>query len=109
MPDASKSKMERALAKDRLGVPSVVLFVVAAAAPLLVIGAMTTGYAVSDFDGFPTAYMAVLVILLVFAAGFVAMSRHVANAGALELGHRPWDGVVPQGCPAPWSLYWLTT
>jgi amino acid transporter len=71
------------LARNRLGVASVVFFVVAAAAPLTVIaGAVTTAYSVTGFGGIPVAYLTVTAILAVFAAGFVAMARHLVNAGA---------------------------
>jgi amino acid transporter len=72
-----------ALARNRLGVPAVVFFVVAAAAPLTVVaGAVTTAYSVTGFGGIPFAYVLVTVVLAVFAAGFVAMSRRIVNAGA---------------------------
>lgn len=83
MADQRQGNVAAALARNRLGVASVVFFVVAAAAPLTVIaGAVTTAYSVTGFGGIPIAYVTVTVILAVFAAGFVAMSRHVLNAGA---------------------------
>ncbi|WP_018350804.1 amino acid permease, partial [Longispora albida] len=72
-----------ALAKGRLGVPSVVFFVMSAAAPLTVVaGLVTTGYAVSGVTGIPVAFLLVALVLLLFSAGYVAMARHVSNAGA---------------------------
>ena len=45
-----------ALKKDRLGVPSVVFFVMSAAAPLTVVaGVVTTGYAIIGVHGMPVA------------------------------------------------------
>src|SRR5258705_3174560 len=77
------SPVSAALARNRLGIPSVVFFVVAAAAPLTVIaGAVTTGYGVTGFGGIPVAFVTVTLILSVFAVGFVAMSRRIVNAGA---------------------------
>jgi amino acid transporter/GNAT superfamily N-acetyltransferase len=77
------SKVSAVLAANRLGVPSVVFFVVAAAAPLTTVaGGITAGYAVTGGTGLPVAYLAVMVVLAVFAAGYVAMSRHITNAGA---------------------------
>jgi amino acid transporter/ribosomal protein S18 acetylase RimI-like enzyme len=77
------SKVSRVLAANRLGVASVVFFVVAAAAPLTTAaGGATAGYAVSGVLGLPVAYAVVAVVLAVFAAGYVAMSRHITNAGA---------------------------
>lgn len=72
-----------ALAADRLGAPSVVYFVLSAAAPLTVVaGVITTGYAVTGITGLPIAFLAVGVVLALFAVGYVAMARHMANAGA---------------------------
>jgi amino acid transporter len=71
------------LARNRLGVPAVVFFVMAAAAPLTVVaGSATTGFAVTGFVGIPIAYLAVAAILAVFAVGYIAMSRRIVNAGA---------------------------
>lgn len=71
------------LAANRLGVGSVVYFVMSAAAPLTVVaGVVTTGYAVTGITGLPVAFLAVGVVLALFAVGYVAMSRHVANTGA---------------------------
>jgi amino acid transporter len=75
--------VSRALARDRLGVPSVVFFGVAGAAPLTVIlGAVTTIYAVVGSTAVPLSYFVAAVILSVFTVGFVAMSRHIVNSGA---------------------------
>jgi len=73
----------RALARNRLGVPSVVFFGVAGAAPLTVIlGAVTTIYAVVGSTAVPMAYIVAAGILMLFTVGFVAMSRHIVNSGA---------------------------
>ena len=72
-----------ALKKDTLGVPSVIFFVMSAAAPLTVIaGVITIGYAVIGVQGLPVAYVVMPVLLAIFAIGYVAMSRHITNAGA---------------------------
>ncbi len=77
------SKVSRVLASNRLGVASVVFFVVAASAPLTTAaGGVTTGFAVTGVLGLPLAYLVVAVVLMLFAAGYVAMSRHITNAGA---------------------------
>ena len=73
----------RALAKNRLGVPSVVFFGVAGAAPLtVIIGAISAIYAIIGSTAVPIAYVAVAGILSLFTVGFVAMSRHIVNSGA---------------------------
>jgi len=66
-----------------LGVGSIVFMVVAAAAPLTVIaGTVPLGVAAGNGPAFPTTFVICCVILLLFAVGFCAMSRHVPNAGA---------------------------
>ena len=73
----------RALARNRLGVPSVVFFGVAGAAPLtVIIGAISTIYAVVGNTAVPLVYLVVAGILSIFTVGFVAMSRHIVNSGA---------------------------
>jgi amino acid transporter len=73
----------RTLARNRLGVPAVVFFVMSAAAPLTVVaGVVTTAYAVTGVTGIPLAFLVVGAVLALFSVGYVAMARHVANAGA---------------------------
>jgi amino acid transporter len=80
---SSSDVVARALARDRLGVPAVVFFVMSAAAPLTVVaGVVTTGFAVTGVTGIPLAFLVVGVVLAVFSVGYVAMARRVANAGA---------------------------
>lgn len=72
-----------ALRQGRLGTLAVVMFALAAAAPLTVTaGGATTGFAVTGSTGIPVAYLAIGVILGLFAVGYVAMSRTVVNAGS---------------------------
>src|SRR3954454_13730225 len=83
MEPAEPDLVDRALAKNRLGVPSVVFFGVAGAAPLtVIIGAISTIYAIIGSTAVPIAYVAVAGILSLFTVGFVAMSRHIVNSGA---------------------------
>ncbi len=77
------SPIQGSLAKDRLGIPSVVFFVMSAAAPLTVVaGVVTTGYAATQVIGIPFGFVTIAVILGIFSVGYVAMSRHITNAGA---------------------------
>lgn len=72
-----------ALAKDRLGVPSVVYFVLAGVAPLTATaGVITTAYYVTGLTSVPAAFIVVAVVLSLFSVGYVAMARHISNAGA---------------------------
>ena len=76
------SAVSRALARDRLGVPAVLFFVLAGVAPLTVAaGVIPTAYATTGLTGIPAAFVVVAVILAVFATGYVAMTRHITNAG----------------------------
>ncbi len=77
------SRVSEALAADRLGVPAVVFFVVSAATPLTVVaGVITLAYAITGSLGLPLAFILIGLLLGLFGVGYVAMSRHVANAGA---------------------------
>ena len=71
------------LAAGRLGVPQVLYFALSGVAPLTVVaGVVTTAYAVTGLTSVPAAFYLVAVVLAVFSVGFVAMSRHIRNAGA---------------------------
>src|SRR5437764_10036897 len=77
------SATPKALAKDRLGVPAVLFFVLAGVAPLTVAaGVIPTAYATTGLTGIPAAFVVIAVILAVFASGYVAMARHIVHAGA---------------------------
>ncbi len=76
--------MSRALARDRLGVPAVLAFVLAGVAPLTVAaGVIPTAYATTGLTAIPAAFLVVVVILGIFATGYVAMAGHVTNSGAI--------------------------
>src|SRR6476469_8268986 len=69
--------------RGNLGVASIVFMVVAAAAPLGVIGGVVPlGIASGNGAGFPATFIAATIILLFFAVGFTAMTPHVEEAGA---------------------------
>jgi len=66
-----------------LGVASIVFMVVAAAAPLGVIGGVVPlGIAQGNGTGFPATFIVATVILLLFSVGFTAMTPYVDEAGA---------------------------
>ncbi len=76
-------RVSRALAADRLGVPAVLFFVLAGVAPLTVAaGVIPTAYATTGLTGIPAAFVVIAVVLAIFASGYVAMARHITNAGA---------------------------
>src|SRR6185503_14779445 len=69
--------------KGNLGVPSIVFMVVAAAAPLGVIGGVVPlGIAGGNGAGFPATFVVSTIILLLFAVGFTALTPYVQEAGA---------------------------
>lgn len=69
--------------RGTLGVASIVFMVVAAAAPLGVIGGVVPlGIAGGNGAGFPATFVIATVILLLFSAGFTAMTPFVDDAGA---------------------------
>lgn len=60
-----------------------VFLIIAASAPLTVVaGGAPTSYAVTGLTGVPIGYLALGVVLVVFAIGYGAMSTHIENAGA---------------------------
>jgi amino acid transporter len=80
---AAPSAMSRALARDRVGVPSVWSFIMSGIAPLTVAaGVITSAYATTGLTGIPFAFVVIAVVLALFVPGYVAMSRHITNAGA---------------------------
>jgi len=75
--------VSRALARDRLGVPAVLFFVLAGVAPLTVAaGVIPTAYQATGLTGIPAAFLVVAVILALFATGYMAMSRRITHSGA---------------------------
>lgn len=85
----------------KLGPVGVVFMVVAAAAPLTVIGGnMPLGMGLGNGAGAPVGFLIAALVLLVFSVGFVAMTPYVPEAGAffsyvtLGLGQRLGNGIA---------------
>ena len=77
-PDAAGGLHRRAL-----GVPDLVFFIVAASAPLTAVaGGQAVTYLVTGNQGIPLLFIPLGIVLAIFAVGYAAMSRHVADAGA---------------------------
>ncbi|WP_437022829.1 APC family permease [Streptomyces sp. enrichment culture] len=71
------------LKPNSLGVLGILFFVLSAQAPLTgIAGAVPIAIAIGNSAGAPAAYLAAGVIVLMFSVGFVAMGRHVVDAGA---------------------------
>lgn len=69
--------------RGSLGVTAIVFMVVAAAAPLTVVGgAAPLGMLLGNGVGFPALYAVSAVVLLLFSVGLAAMTRHVPRPGA---------------------------
>lgn len=101
-PDGRSGKL-----RGNLGVPAIVLMVVAAAAPLSTIGGnVPIGMVLGNTTGIPVAFLIAGVIFLLFAASFVAMSKYVTNTGAFYayiqkgLGRAAGTGAAVLALPA---------
>jgi amino acid transporter len=71
------------LRRNSLGLIAVTFMVVSAAAPLTgVAGAMPIAFLAGNGAGIPATFVFITLVMLAFSVGYVAMSRHVANAGA---------------------------
>ncbi|MEW2401238.1 APC family permease [Streptomyces sp. NPDC046862] len=71
------------LKPDSLGVLGILFFVLSAQAPLTgIAGAVPISVALGNGAGTPAAYVAAGLVVLLFSIGFVAMGRHVVDAGA---------------------------
>ncbi|MER6125205.1 APC family permease [Streptomyces sp. NPDC001795] len=74
------------LKPNSLGVLGILFFVLSAQAPLTgIAGAVPIAVATGNGAGAPAAYLAAGVIVLLFSVGFVAMGRHVVDAGAFYM------------------------
>ncbi|VXC15288.1 Amino acid permease-associated region [Burkholderia sp. 8Y] len=70
------------LRKGALGLGFIVFFVISAAGPLVAIaGGYPLGIMLGNGAGTPSLLVATVAILLLFAACYTAMARHVTNAG----------------------------
>jgi amino acid transporter len=74
---------ENQLRKNSLGLIAVTFMVISAAAPLTgVAGAVPISFLIGNGTGIPATFLLMTLVMLAFSAGYVAMSRHVTNAGA---------------------------
>lgn len=87
--------------RGRLGPVAIVFMVIAAAAPLTVIGGnMPLAMGLGNGAGAPMGFVLAAAVLTVFSVGFVTMTPHVREAGAffsyvtLGLGERAGRGIA---------------
>ena len=82
-PDTPAGSETAKLHRRALGVPDLVFFIVAASAPLTAVaGGQAATYLVTGNRGVAFMFIPLGIVLGLFAVGYAAMSRHVANAGA---------------------------
>jgi amino acid transporter len=83
MSDTTNGAGANRLRKNSLSTGAVTFLVVSAAAPLTAVaGGVPLSMLLGNGAGIPGAFLIVTAILLIFAVGYVAMARHVNNAGA---------------------------
>ncbi|RUP29035.1 MULTISPECIES: APC family permease [Mycolicibacterium] len=95
------AETEKRRLSGRLGPVGIVFMVVAAAAPLTVVGGnMPLAMGLGNGAGAPVGFVIAALVLLVFSMGFVTMTPHVPEAGAffsyvtVGLGERMGKGIA---------------
>jgi amino acid transporter len=82
MADTISAAGTNQLRKNSLGVGAVTFLVISAAAPLTAVaGGVPISMLLGNGAGIAGSFLLATAILLVFAVGYVAMARHVSNAG----------------------------
>ncbi len=101
MSTSTSAESRSGLRRDSMSVGHIVFFVVAAAAPLTVVGSLfSVIVGIGNGAGIAGAFFLVSLVLLIFAVGYVAMSRHIVDAGdfyafvSVGLGRPPGLGVA---------------
>lgn len=80
----TEATTEQSLRSGAVGAPAIAFFVIAAAAPLTCVMGITPlliGHGVGMSA--PLVYVLIGLVLLLFAVGYVAMSRRIRNAGSM--------------------------
>jgi amino acid transporter len=78
-----RKEQSTALRAGSIGVLGILFFVLSAQAPLTgIVGAAPLAAALGNGAGAPGAYLVVGIVIVIFAVGFVAMSRKVQASGA---------------------------
>lgn len=81
--DAPAKEHSTALRAGSIGVLGILFFVLSAQAPLTgIVGASPLAAALGNGAGAPGAYLIVGIVIVIFAVGFVAMSRRIQANGA---------------------------
>ena len=96
--------------RGNLGAVSVTFMVIAAAAPLTVVGGLVPiGFLVGNGIGFPVMFLVATVILLLFSVGLTAMSRFLPKAGSFFVFATHGLGRTPGLATAYLALVCYTT
>lgn len=83
VPLSEKGSVSTALAHDRLGAFAIGSAIASSVAPLTVTAVVVpVAVATTGLVGFPIAIALIAVLLMIFAVGYLAMARHIPNAGA---------------------------
>jgi amino acid transporter len=83
MADLTSHSTINQLKKNSLGVGAITFLVISAAAPLTAVaGGVPISMLLGNGAGIAGSFAIVTAILLIFSVGYVAMSRHITNAGA---------------------------
>ena len=78
-----RSTVSNALARNRVGVFGISMSIASSVAPLTVVaGVFATALAVTGLQGLSIAVLAIASVMLLFVVGYMAMARHIRNAGA---------------------------
>jgi amino acid transporter len=81
--DSPRTEHSTALRAGSVGVMGILFFVLSAQAPLTgIVGASPLAAALGNGPGAPGAYLVVGIVIVIFAVGFVAMSRKIQANGA---------------------------
>ncbi|OAJ57120.1 amino acid permease [Paraburkholderia ginsengiterrae] len=107
---ALETKSSTELRQGALGLGFIVFFVISAAGPLVAIaGGFPIGIMLGNGAGTPSLVVATVAILLMFAAGYTAMSRHITNAGGFYAFTARGMGGVAGGAAALIALLGYNT
>lgn len=101
-PHPSSPPAGEAALRGRLGPVAITFMVIAAAAPLTVVGGLVpVGILVGNGIGFPIMFVVAAVILLLFSVGLMALNRHVPGTGTFSsyvaVGLGPRAGAAAAG------------
>ncbi|MEQ5842929.1 APC family permease [Paraburkholderia acidicola] len=93
-----------------LGASSILFMVMAAAAPLTVVGgAIPVGILLGNGEAFPAMFIVATITLLLFSVGLMAMSKHLPDAGAFFTYISHGIGTIPGVAAAYLAIVTYTT